>query len=110
METPAGFDDVVARQRPFLVVVDSRGTCTAWRHAQAQPWYGGHVCLVSTRTSPKHLECLGRRGVEAVIAGDDHVDLLTALTMLRERFGIEHVRTDGGGRLNGALLTAGVGQ
>jgi 2,5-diamino-6-(ribosylamino)-4(3H)-pyrimidinone 5'-phosphate reductase len=45
--------------------------------------------------------------VTAVEAGDERVDLAGALRLLAERHGVRRVRTDGGGRLTGALLAAG---
>jgi 2,5-diamino-6-(ribosylamino)-4(3H)-pyrimidinone 5'-phosphate reductase len=44
--------------------------------------------------------------VTAVEAGDERVDLAGALRLLAERHGVRRVRTDGGGRLTGALLAA----
>ena len=103
-----GFEDVVHVPRPLLVVVDSRGRVRNWRHAQAQPWYRSCVALVSERTPREYVDHLARRGVEHVRAGEDRVDLPAALDQLHERFGVESARTDGGGALTGALLSAGV--
>lgn len=103
---PPGFEELVARSRPLLVVVDSRGAVRCWRHAQAQPWYRGQVALVSTRTPTEHREHLRRRDVETITCGDDRVDLAQAMERLHDVHGVRAVRTDGGGRLTGALLAA----
>jgi 2,5-diamino-6-(ribosylamino)-4(3H)-pyrimidinone 5'-phosphate reductase len=105
---PPGFEDLVYEPRPLLVVPDSRGRLRNWRHARAQPWYGRIVVLVSGSTPTDHLEYLDRRGIEHVRAGDDRVDLARALRLLRRTYGIETMRTDSGGALNGALLAAGL--
>ncbi|WP_114559171.1 dihydrofolate reductase family protein [Desertihabitans aurantiacus] len=105
---PEGFDELVTGPRPRLVVVDGRGVVRNWRHAQAQPWYGGFVSLVSAHTPHEHVEHLRRREVEVVTAGDRHVDLAAALEQLARRHGVRSLRTDSGGRLAGALLAAGL--
>jgi 2,5-diamino-6-(ribosylamino)-4(3H)-pyrimidinone 5'-phosphate reductase len=105
---PPGFEDLVYEPRPALVVPDSRGRLRNWRHARAQPWYGRIVVLVSGSTRTDYLEHLDRRGIEHVRAGGDRVDLALALPLLRRTYGIETIRTDSGGALNGALLAAGL--
>jgi 2,5-diamino-6-(ribosylamino)-4(3H)-pyrimidinone 5'-phosphate reductase len=101
-----GFEDLVREPRPLLVVPDSRGLVRNWRHAMAQPWYGGIVVLVSQVTPSDYLEYLRRRGVAYLVAGDDRVDLSAALLQLQKRYGVDSIRTDCGGGLNGALLEA----
>lgn len=54
------------------------------------------------------LEYLERRGIEHLVAGEDRVDLHFALDQLHTRYGVQAVRTDCGGALNGVLLAAGV--
>lgn len=105
---PPGFEDAVAGHRPLLVVVDSAGTVRNWRHARAAPWYSGYVSLATERTPPEHLDHLGRRGVEVMHCGRARVDLTEALRRLHDEHGVRRVRTDGGGRLTGALLAAGL--
>jgi 2,5-diamino-6-(ribosylamino)-4(3H)-pyrimidinone 5'-phosphate reductase len=103
-----GFEDLVYEPRPLLVVPDSRGRVRNWIHAMAQPWYRGIVVLVSQETPPDYLEYLERRGITHLLAGEDRVDLPAALEQLQARYGVQSVRTDCGGRLNGALLEAGL--
>ena len=101
-----GFEDLVYEPRPLLVVPDSRGRVRNWVHALAQPWYGAIVVLTSQATPPDYLEYLNRRGITHLTAGEDQVDLAAALEMLHARHGVQSIRTDCGGRLNGALLAA----
>ncbi|QKE85609.1 RibD family protein [Arthrobacter sp. NEB 688] len=105
---PPGFEEAVAGPRPLLVVVDGSGRVRSWRHAQAAPWYSGYVSLASERTPTGHLDHLDRRGVEVIRCGRDRVDLGEALRRLHDEHGVRRVRTDGGGRLTGALLAAGL--
>lgn len=62
---------------------------------------------VCTRTPGDYLEFLAQRGVEAVSAGEDRIDLAAFLTAL-ERRGISSVVCEGGGQLNRSLLAAGL--
>ena len=90
------------------MVVDSRGVVRNWRHAQAAPWYGGYLSLVSDQTPAGHLEYLARRGVGVLRCGAGRVDLAEGLRRLHDEHGVRRVRTDGGGLLTGALLAAGL--
>lgn len=103
-----GFEDLVYEPRPVLVIPDSRAVVRNWRHAQAQPWYGAMVALVSRHTRPEYPAYLERRGVGHLTAGEDHVDLAGALEQLADRYDVGSIQTDGGGALNGALLAAGL--
>jgi 2,5-diamino-6-(ribosylamino)-4(3H)-pyrimidinone 5'-phosphate reductase len=103
-----GFEDLVYEPRPLLVVPDSRGRVRNWVHALAQPWYGAIVVLTSQATPPDYLEYLDRRGIAHLTAGEDQIDLAAALEVLHARHGVQSIRTDCGGRLNGALLAAGL--
>jgi 2,5-diamino-6-(ribosylamino)-4(3H)-pyrimidinone 5'-phosphate reductase len=105
---PPGFEGLVNGPRPLLVVVDSRGAVRNWRNAQAAPWYGGYLSLVSDQTPAQHLEYLTRRGVGVVRCGEGRVDLAEGLRRLYDEHGVRRVRTDGGGLLTGALLAAGL--
>lgn len=62
---------------------------------------------VCEETPPDYLEFLAERGVEAVPAGRDRIDLAAFLEGLAAR-GIGPVVCEGGGALNRSLLTAGL--
>jgi 2,5-diamino-6-(ribosylamino)-4(3H)-pyrimidinone 5'-phosphate reductase len=103
-----GFEHLVYEPRPLLVVPDSGGRVRNWVHALAQPWYSAIVVLVSQATPPGYLDYLNRRGIAHLFAGADRIDLSVALEQLQARYGVQSMRTDCGGRLNGALLSAGL--
>jgi 2,5-diamino-6-(ribosylamino)-4(3H)-pyrimidinone 5'-phosphate reductase len=107
-ETGAPFEPVQGDARPLLVIPDSRGRIRIWRWLLSQPYWRAGVALCSTTTPMEHVEYLKRSGIERVVAGDDHVDLGAALEELNRRFGVARVRVDSGGRLNAALLRAGL--
>lgn len=93
---------------PLLVVPDSRGRVRAWRYLLGLPYWRGAVVLCSSATPASYLSELAELGIETIVAGDDHVDYRSALSELRERFGIETMRVDSGGRLSGLLLREGL--
>jgi 2,5-diamino-6-(ribosylamino)-4(3H)-pyrimidinone 5'-phosphate reductase len=79
-----------------------------WIHALAQPWYRDILVLTSAATPPEYRDYLDRRGIRTWTAGERRVDLARALERLHAEEGVRHIRTDSGGRLNGALLAAGL--
>jgi len=93
---------------PLLVVPDSRGRVRAWRYLLGLPYWRGAVVLCSSATPASYLSELAELGVETIVSGADHVDYRSALAQLRERFGVETIRVDSGGRLSGLLLSEGL--
>jgi 2,5-diamino-6-(ribosylamino)-4(3H)-pyrimidinone 5'-phosphate reductase len=93
---------------PLLVVPDSRGRVKVWRYLLGLPYWRGAVVLCSSATPARSLSELAELGIETIVAGDDHVDYRAALAELRERFAVETVRVDSGGRLSGLLLREGL--
>ena len=95
-------------RRPLLVIPDSRGRVRHWHALRQAGYWRDHVALCSRATPQAHLDYLGKRHVKWVLAGEDRVDLRTALKELSARFNVKVVRVDSGGTLNGALLRAGL--
>ncbi len=94
--------------RPLLVIVDSRGRFRHWRWMLKQAYWRGGVALCSRATPQSYLDYLGKSHVDHILAGEDQVDLRAVLEELAARYGVEVVRVDSGGALNGALLRAGL--
>jgi 2,5-diamino-6-(ribosylamino)-4(3H)-pyrimidinone 5'-phosphate reductase len=94
--------------RRLLVVVDSRGRVRNWPFLQKQPYWRDVVALCSGTTPQSHLEYLDREHVAYIVTGEEHVDLRAALEELNVRYGVQKVRVDSGGILNGLLLRAGL--
>ncbi len=101
---PAQFED----PRPLLVVPDSRGRIRTWCWLLSQPYWRAGVALCSESTPADHLAYLDRVGVDRIVSGCDHVDLVAALAILREQHCVERIRVDSGGTLNGLLLRLGL--
>jgi riboflavin biosynthesis pyrimidine reductase len=70
---------------------------------------GDHVvALLSERVSDEYLAFLRERGVSYLLAGERDVDLALALRKITARFGVRALMLEGGGRINGAMLRAGL--
>jgi len=89
----------------FAVAIDPRGRL-AW---QSNDIDGDHVIAVlSERVSDEYLALLRERAVSFVLAGKSDVDLALALEKIGARFGIRTLMLEGGGRVNGGMLAAGL--
>jgi len=102
------YESVPDDPRPLLVVPDSRGRVSNWHMWQKAGYWRDVIVLCSKATEKSYLEYLERRGIDAIIAGDEHVDIRAALEELNVRYGVRTVRLDTGGTLNGVLLRAGL--
>jgi riboflavin biosynthesis pyrimidine reductase len=96
--------------RRWLVVVDGRGR-VRWQFKEwpDPAWAGWHILvLTSGAVSPSHLAWLRAEGIPYIVVGDGPVDLAGALRLLAGELGVRTLVATGGGRLNGALLRAGL--
>lgn len=103
--------DVLARAaRGWLVVPDTRGLIR-WMYKEypGEEWQGWHVLvLVSGKTPHPYLAYLRREAIPYLVVGENRVDLPLAMSALKERLGVRTLVSTAGGRLNGALLRAGL--
>lgn len=89
----------------FAFAVDTRGRL-AWDTNDID---GDHVVAVlSERVSDEYLAFLRGRGVSYLLAGARDVDLALALEKIASRFGVRTLMLEGGGRINGGMLRAGL--
>lgn len=89
----------------FAFAIDASGRL-AWGTNDID---GDHVVAVlSERVSDHYLAFLRDRGVSYLLAGARDVDLAAALEKIGERFGVRTLLLEGGGRINGGMLAAGL--
>lgn len=89
----------------FAFAVDASGKL-AWESSDIG---GDHVVAVlSERVSDEYLELLRERGISYLLAGKQEVDLVVALDKIGERFGVRTLLLEGGGRINGGMMRAGL--
>jgi riboflavin biosynthesis pyrimidine reductase len=92
----------------WFTAVDSRGRIR-WAYKEFEGWEGWHLLiLVAHRTPPEYLAYLQREKIPYLIAGEERVDLHTALEKMGSQLGVTCVVSTAGGKLNGALLRAGL--
>jgi riboflavin biosynthesis pyrimidine reductase len=89
----------------FAFAIDASGRL-AWESNDVD---GDHVVAVlSERVSDEYLAYLRARGVSYLLAGARDVDLPLALEKIGARFGVRTLLLEGGGRINGGMLRAGL--
>ncbi len=89
----------------FAFAVDPAGRL-AW---ETNDIAGDHVVAVlSDRVSDEYLAFLRARAVSYLLAGGREVDLPLALEKIAARFGVRTLMLEGGGRINGGMLRAGL--
>lgn len=96
------------RTGPLMVIADSRGRIRQWAPLRNQPYWRDALALVSRATPEEYLAYLEGEGVEFILTGEDRVDLRASLEELYSRYGVESIRVDSGGTLNGVLLREGL--
>ena len=94
--------------RPLLVIADSRGRVRCWDVIRKWPYMRDVLALCSSQTPQEYLAWLAARHIGTIVAGDNHIDMRTALEVLHTRYGVKVVRVDSGGTLNSVLLYAGL--
>lgn len=89
----------------FAFAIDSRGRL-AW---EVNDIDGDHVvAILSERVSDAYLAFLRERGVSYLLAGARDVDLALSLEKIDAKFGVRTLMLEGGGRINGGMLRAGL--
>jgi riboflavin biosynthesis pyrimidine reductase len=89
----------------FAFAVDPHGRL-AWASNEID---GDHVvAILSERVSDEYLGFLRERGVSYLLAGAREVDLALALEKIGATLGVRTLMLEGGGRINGGMLHAGL--
>jgi 2,5-diamino-6-(ribosylamino)-4(3H)-pyrimidinone 5'-phosphate reductase len=89
----------------FAFAIDTRGRLD-WESNDID---GDHVVsILSERVSNDYLTELRRRGVSYLLAGAPDVDLSLALEKIAARFDVKTLMLEGGGKINGGMLSAGL--
>ena len=91
--------------RSYAIAIDPSGKLT-WRSNAIDD---AHVITVlSQRVSDDYLTFLQSRGVSYVFGGKASIDLRRVLAKLRTAFGVRKLLLEGGGKINGSFLAAGL--
>lgn len=102
---PAGDFIAPHKAKGFAIALDPSGKL-AFKKADID---GEHVIAVLTgRASESHKAYLRAKGVSYLIGGRSSINLRGVLGRLRAEFGIKRLLLEGGGRINGTMLKAGL--
>jgi 2,5-diamino-6-(ribosylamino)-4(3H)-pyrimidinone 5'-phosphate reductase len=101
-------ENAVTDPRPLLVIADSQGRVRCWDAIRTWPYMRGLLALCSSSTPQEYLSYLAEKKVGTIIAGDDRIDMRSALEALNAQYGVKVVRVDSGGTLNSVLLNYGL--
>jgi riboflavin biosynthesis pyrimidine reductase len=89
----------------FAFAIDTHGRL-AWKTNDID---GDHVvAILSERVSDDYLTFLRERRVSYLLAGAPEIDLTLALEKVAARFGVKTLMLEGGGKINGGMLRAGL--
>jgi riboflavin biosynthesis pyrimidine reductase len=89
----------------FAIAVDTKGKL-GWESNEID---GDHIIeLLSGQVSNAYLHYLQQKGISYIVAGKKEVDFAQALKQLSKFFPIQTIMLEGGGHINGALLSEGL--
>jgi riboflavin biosynthesis pyrimidine reductase len=89
----------------YAIAIDPSGKLT-WRSNAID---GEHVItILAQRVSNDYLAFLRSQGVSYLFGGRSSIDLKSVLGRLAKRFGIRKLLLEGGGKINGSFLAAGL--
>ena len=93
------------RSRAFAVAVDAAGKL----HWESNDMRGDQLVVLTTeKASSGYLADLRAKSIPYLLCGRREVNFASALNRLHRHFGIRKIMLEGGGRLNGSLLAAGL--
>lgn len=94
---------VASTSDKYSISIDTKGTLK-WEDCDNN----GRICIVSEQVSSEYLAYLEQLGISYIATGRTAVDLHRAMEILASEFGVKRVAVVGGGKINGAFLTAGL--
>jgi len=96
---------VARRADSYAISVDTEGKLR-WSSHDLD---GDHlICVVSEHAPSDYLDLLRGKNISYLVSGALSVDLVRAVHLLGEHFGIRTLLLEGGGHINGGFLEAGV--
>ncbi len=99
--------DFVARDDApsYAIAIDPSGKLR-WESASIDEEHA--VTVLAERVPDRTLAFLRAKGVSYLFGGKDRIDLAAVLRKLRRRFGVRRLLLEGGGKINGTFLAAGL--
>jgi len=114
-EPPAPYEGPAIPRENFIATRDAKSFAIGLDPHGKMNWgtrndiTGDHVVVVLTeQVGDAHLAALQRAGVSYLFGGRDSIDIPRLVETLGRTFGIKRLLVEGGGRINGSFLKAGV--
>jgi len=104
---PAKTPDFIAGHsaKSFAIVIDPSGKLMF----NSSDIGGEHIIVIVSGKAPaEHLARLRKKRVSYLFGGPTQINLKQVLVKLRAKFGIKKILLEGGGKINGAMLKAGL--
>ena len=91
----------------YMVGVDTHGTLL-WGDDTTEHFGKPLVMLLSEQVSQEYLDYLHNKCISFITIGEQSIDLVHAMEILRTEFGVRRLAVTGGGHLNGSMLNLGL--
>lgn len=91
----------------YMVGVDTRGTLL-WGDDTTEHFGKPLVMLLSEQVSQEYLDYLKVKKISFITIGEQSIDLVQAMEILHDEFGVRRLAVTGGGHLNGSMLDLGL--
>jgi riboflavin biosynthesis pyrimidine reductase len=99
-------DFVARRDAPsYAIAIDPSGKLR-WESASIDEEHA--VTVLTEKVPDRYLAFLREKGVSYLLGGKERIDLRAVLRKLRRHFGIRRLLLEGGGKINGSFLAAGL--
>ncbi len=91
--------------KPFEIIVDTKGTLL-WKDNSE---YDEHILIItSEQVTKEYLAYLDGKGISYIATGNDKINLVRAMEILKETFKIKKLGVVGGPAINTSFLDAGL--
>lgn len=94
---------VASKSDKYNISIDTKGTLK-WDNCDNN----GRICIVSEQVSLDYLTYLEQLDISYIATGKESVNLPRAMEILASEFEVKRVAVVGGGKINGAFMTAGL--
>ena len=94
---------IASKSDKYSISIDTKGTLK-WNDCDNN----GRICIVSEQVPTEYLAYLEQLGISYIATGKESVNLPYAMEILASEFGVKRDAVVGGGKINGAFLTAGL--
>lgn len=91
----------------YAIGVDTFGTLL-WDDNTTELFGRPLLMILSERASQEYLDYLKHKHISYITVGNDSIDLVSALDILRSQFGVDRLAVVGGGHINGSMLDQGL--